>query len=69
MTRLTIALLIAAPFVAFYIPGLMVLLGAFALGFGLQEARDVVPYFGIPFGAVAFGAAATASFTIWEDRK
>ena len=74
MTRVQLALLIAAPFVAFYIPGLMLLLGGFALGFSLHECREFVPVFGMPFGIAAFGIAAfgaaeMASYSIWENRK
>lgn len=67
MTRLT--LLIIAPFVAFYIPGLMLLLGCVALGFSLHECREFVVCFGTLFGIPAFIAAARASQSILEDRK
>ena len=69
MTRLTLALLIAAPFVAFYIPGLMILLGALAIGFNNQESREFTVIFGSVLGVVAFVATTVAAYTFWEDRK
>ena len=69
MSRVQLSLLIAAPFVAFYIPGFMLLLGGFALGFSLHECREFVPFFGVPFGVPAFGAAAMISYSIWENSK
>ena len=69
MTRAQLALLIAAPFVAFYLPGMMLLLGGFALGFNLHECREFVLCFGMPLGCGALAAAAITSCTIWENRK
>ena len=50
-------------FGAFYAPGLMMLLGAWALGYSTVEARETVSTFGILFGAFISGLMAIILFT------
>lgn len=47
---MTIDLRYVLPIVAFYVPGVMMLLGGLALGFSLDEMRDGVAIFGSSFG-------------------
>lgn len=42
---------------AFYVPGLMLLLGSWVLGYSLEESRDVIGLMGAFMGIPAAGAA------------
>lgn len=48
---MTIDLRYILPIAAFYVPGVMIVLGGFALGYSLAEMRDGVAAFGSSFGA------------------
>lgn len=47
---------------AFYAPGLLVLIGAFTLGYSLNEVRDFVAFIGLFVGATIAFVVATSLF-------
>ena len=61
---MTIDLRYVLPIVAFYAPGLMMLLGGLVLGFSLGEMRYVVAFLGGFCGAALSIAASTILNTI-----
>jgi len=50
---MTIDLRYILPLIAFYVPGLLILIGAWALGYTTEEARDAVAVMGGISGAMA----------------